>query len=241
MQNFETKYLGRRAFSFCLGLLLLAFGVSFSKIADLGMSPVNSIPYVLSEMFPILTMGTWVILIFSLYILVQFLILGRNVQPLRLLQLLGTVIFGYFTDFTNWLTVRILPDPALLSLPAGGIYAVRLGLLIVSMVLIALGIIFYLSPKLIALPSEGIMEVISEKTGRPFHGVKVAFDVTVSAIALALSLLWFREFHGIREGTVIAAVGVGVIIGWLTPVKRRLLAFLFGEATAAPVEELSLS
>ena len=228
MQNFETKYLGRRAFSFCLGLLLLAFGVSFSKIADLGMSPVNSIPYVLSEMFPILTMGTWVILIFSLYILVQFLILGRNVQPLRLLQLLGTVIFGYFTDFTNWLTVRILPDPALLSLPAGGIYAVRLGLLIVSMVLIA-------------LPSEGIMEVISEKTGRPFHGVKVAFDVTVSAIALALSLLWFREFHGIREGTVIAAVGVGVIIGWLTPVKRRLLAFLFGEATAAPVEELSLS
>ena len=61
------------------------------------------------------------------------------------------------------------------------------------------------------------------------------------AAGAALSLLWFREFHGIREGTVIAAVGVGVIIGWLTPVKRRLLAFLFGEATAAPVEELSLS
>lgn len=202
---------------------------------------MNSIPYVLSEMFPILTMGTWVILIFSLYILVQFLILGRNVQPLRLLQLLGTVIFGYFTDFTNWLTVRILPDPALL-VPAGrrdlrcptGPSDCQYGAHCPGHYLLS-------DPKLIALPSEGIMEVISEKTGRPFHGVKVAFDVTVSAIALALSLLWFREFHGIREGTVIAAVGVGVIIGWLTPVKRRLLAFLFGEATAAPVEELSLS
>lgn len=233
MQKFKIKNLGRRVVSFCLGLLILAFGVSFSRTADLGMSPVNSIPYVLSEIFPALSMGTWVVIIFTLYILVQFFILGKNVQPLRLLQLLGTVLFGYFTDFTNWLTAGFLPDPMTLPLPAGGIYGVRLIYLVISMVLIAVGILFYLTPELISLPSEGIMGVISEKTGRPFHNTKVCFDVMVSVIALVLSLLYYREFHGIREGTVVAAAGVGIIIGWLAPLKRWLFRVLFGERPTA--------
>ena len=65
---------------YCIGLFIMAMGVSFSGTADLGMSPVNSIPYVLSEIFTSLSMGTWII-IFSLYILIQFVILGRNFQP----------------------------------------------------------------------------------------------------------------------------------------------------------------
>ena len=45
------------------------------------MSPVNSIPYVLSEIYTSLSMGTWIIIIFSLYIAIQFLLLGKNFQP----------------------------------------------------------------------------------------------------------------------------------------------------------------
>ena len=86
---------------YCMGLFIMAMGVSFSGTANLGMSPVNSIPYVLSEIFTALSMGTWIIIIFSLYILIQFIILGRNFQPWRVLQLVCTTLFGYFTDFTN--------------------------------------------------------------------------------------------------------------------------------------------
>ena len=222
--------LARRIFLYCAGLFLMAMGVSFSGTADLGMSPVNSIPYVLSEIFTFLTMGNWIIVIFSLYILLQFLILGRDFQPWRVLQLICTVLFGYFTDFTNLLADRFLPDPALMTWPPAAVYLVRLLYLAISMVLIALGILLYLSPDLISLPGEGIMQVIADKLHKPLPVVKMWFDCTVSIIALVLSLLWFRQFHGIREGTVIAAFGVGRILACCDPLKPALHRFMHGAA-----------
>lgn len=169
----------KKVLVYCAGLFIMAMGVSFSGTADLGMSPVNSIPYVLSEIFTFLSMGTWIIVIFSLYILIQFLILGRDLQPARVLQLICTTLFGYFTDFTNFLADRFLPDPASLSLSPAGIYGVRLLYLAISMALIALGILLYLAPCLISLPGEGIMQVIADKLHLPLHTVKMCFDITV--------------------------------------------------------------
>ena len=74
----------KRMLAYCAGLFIMAMGVSFSGTDDLGMSPVNSIPYVLSEIFTKLSMGTWIIIIFSLYIAFQFILLGQNFQFWRI-------------------------------------------------------------------------------------------------------------------------------------------------------------
>lgn len=218
----------KRILSYCFGLFIMAMGVSFSGAADLGMSPVNSIPYVLSEIFTMLSMGTWIIIIFSLYIVMQFILMGRNFQLWRILQLICTTLFGYFTDFTNWLADLFLPDPGQMTISPAGIYVVRLLYLFISMVLIALGILFYLAPDLISLPGEGIMQVIAGKLHKPLPAVKMCFDCTVAAVALVISLAYFRQFHGIREGTVIAAFGVGKILSLYDPLKPALLRFLHG-------------
>ncbi len=219
----------KRMLAYCAGLFIMAMGVSFSGTADLGMSPVNSIPYVLSEIFTKLSMGTWIIIIFSLYIAFQFILLGQNFQFWRILQLICTTLFGYFTDFTNWLADLFLPDPALMTFHPAGVYGVRLVYLCISMFLIALGILLYLAPDLISLPGEGIMQVIAEKLHKPLPTVKMCFDGTVSIIALIISLVYFRQFHGIREGTVIAVFGVGKILSLYDPLKQPLLHFLHGE------------
>ena len=231
MKQIGTTLL-KRVLVYCAGLFVMALGVSFSGKADLGMSPVNSIPYVLSEIFTSLSMGTWIIIIFSLYILIQFIILGRDLQPARVLQLICTTLFGYFTDFTNFLAGMFLPDPDTLPFAPPVVYGVRLIYLLISMVLIALGILLYLEPRLISLPGEGIMPVIAEKLYLPLHTVKMCFDITVSLIALVISLVYFRQFHGIREGTVIAAFGVGKILSLYEPLKPALRSFLGGTETA---------
>lgn len=218
--------IGKKTLIYCIGLFIMALGVSFSGMADLGLSPVNSIPYVLSEIFTFLSMGTWIIMIFSLYILIQFIILGKNIQPARILQLICTTLFGYFTDFTNYLASRFLPDIGTLTYSPVSIYGIRLIYLCISMVLIALGIFLYLAPRLVSLPGEGIMQVISEKLGRPLPTVKMCFDISVSLIALVISLIYFRTFHGIREGTVIAAFGVGKILSLYEPLRPQLKKFL---------------
>lgn len=224
----KSIQMAKRILAYCSGLFIMAMGVSFSGAADLGMSPVNSIPYVLSEIFTRLSMGTWIIIIFSLYIAIQFLILRREFQIWRILQLICTTLFGYFTDFTNWLTDQFLPDPALMTFAPVGVYGVRLLYLFISMFLIALGILLYLTPDLISLPGEGIMQVIADKLRKPLPVVKMCFDCTVTIIALVISLAYFRQFHGIREGTVIAAFGVGKILSLYAPLKPALLRFLHG-------------
>lgn len=159
--------------------------------------------------------------------MIQFLILGRDLQPWRVLQLVCTTLFGYFTDFTNLLAERFLPAPALLNIPPAAIYGVRLLYLVISMALIALGILFYLAPYLISLPGEEIMQVIAGKCNQPLPVVKMCFDCTVSIIALVVSLVYFRQFHGIREGTVIAAIGVGKILSPYAPLKPKLHNFMY--------------
>jgi len=226
MKKFLSVLFFKRLLVYCAGLFVLALGVSFSKVANLGMSPLNSIPYVLSEVFTFLSMGTWVIIIFSLYILAQFVLLGKDLQPARLLQLFGTFIFGYFTDFTNWLTGLFLPNPD--AIAGGGVlvYALRFLYLVIGMVLIALGILLYLEPRLVSLPGEGIVQVIAEKTHQPMPRIKVFFDITVSLIALVISLICFRDFHGIREGTLISAFCIGKILGLMMPLRKKVGAFL---------------
>ena len=194
----------KRLILYCLGLFIIALGVSFSVVSDLGVSPVNSLPYVLSEVFQT-DMGIWTIAVFCFYILLQALILRRRFHPARLLQLICTFLFGWFVDLTNLLAQLLLPQP--------GNYFVRLVYLVISMALVALGIFFYLGPHLVSLPGEGIMQTISEQWNIPFHRVKIGFDCTVSILALVISLAYFHTFHGVREGTVLAAIGVGKFLG----------------------------
>lgn len=228
----KSIQMAKRIVTYCIGLFIMAMGVSFSAAADLGMSPVNSIPYVLSEIFTQLSMGTWIIIIFSVYILIQFLILGKKFQPWRILQLICTTLFGYFTDFTNLLASWFLPAPETIGFSPAMIYGVRLLYLFISMVFIALGILLYLAPDLISLPGEGIMQVIADKLHKPLPVVKMCFDCSVSLIALVISLVYFQQFHGIREGTIIAAIGVGKILGLYSPLKPVLSRFLHGAEAA---------
>jgi hypothetical protein len=202
----------KRLLIYCLGLFIMALGVAVSVKSNLGVSPVNSMPYVLSEITQ-MQMGRWTMIVFGVYILIQFILLGKQVQPWRLFQILCTVLFGWFVDIANLLAGLFLPDPTFFALGTVGTYVIRLAYLVVSMALVGLGIFFYLAPHLLSLPGEGVMQVISEKFNKPLHLVKICFDCTVSLIALVLSLVFFHGFHGVREGTVFAAIGVGKFLG----------------------------
>jgi hypothetical protein len=204
IRNLSASVLLKRVIFYCLGLFVMALGVAFSVKSDIGVSPVNSLPYVLSAITPI-SMGTWVTTVFCCYIVIQALILRKEFELYRLLQILCSFLFGWFVNISNALANAFLPDPAN--------YVIRLVYLVISMALVGLGIFLYLGPHLLSLPGEGLMQVISEKSGLPLHIVKIIFDTTVSLMALVLSLICFHTFNGVREGTVFAAIGVGKFLG----------------------------
>lgn len=99
--------------------------------------------------------------------------------------------------------------------------------IIISLFFVAAGVFLYVNSDFLPLPSEGVMLTFSKRTKVPFHICKIGFDCSVVVIAAAISLIATGELHGVREGTIIAAVFVGIII---KPISKcflnKLKAFL---------------
>lgn len=204
---------------YCLGLLLLAFGVAISVNSDLGVSPVNSLPYVISRILGV-QLGTCVTVVFCSYIVLQVLILRREFQMVNLLQILFSTLFGYFVDFAKW-TIGDFALPG---------YIGRLGMLAVSIGFIALGILLYLEAELVPMPMEGLTAAIARKLGKPFPTMKTVVDCVVVGTGIVLCFVFLGGLDGIREGTVITAIVTGRIIAMLRkPLSPLLRKLCFGE------------
>ena len=64
---------------------------------------------------------------------------------------------------------------------------------------------------MVVLAGEGVVLAICKVLPVKFGYMKVGFDVTLVVIACLLSLVFTGRLQGIREGTVAAAILVGLI------------------------------
>lgn len=135
---------------------------------------------------------------------------GKKFQPLLLLQLVFSTVFGYFVDGAKY----ILGD---FMLPT---YLGRLAMLAASIVLIAVSLVLYIDVKIAPMPAEGLVSCISEKWDKPFSKIKTLVDCTSVLIGTTLCFLFLGRLVGIREGTVITAL----LVGRMTGVLRKFLS-----------------
>lgn len=191
----------------CVGLFIMALGVGFSIKAGLGTSPISSLPYVVSIITP-LSVGTATILMHCTFILLQILILRKNYEPIQLLQLPVALVFGAMTDFAVYI----------LSNVSGGTYAAQWLLCVIGIVLVAVGVSAEVLAGVVTLAGEGLVLAICKATGKKFGNMKVCFDVTLVALAVAVGFIFKGELLGVREGTVAAAIFVGLL-------SKRMIAF----------------
>jgi uncharacterized membrane protein YczE len=151
--------------------------------------------------------------------MVQFLILKKGFEIKNLLQLLFASLFGYLVTLSNFvLRNLVVPDH----------YLVRLSCLVISIVFVATGLLLYLSTDIVPQPPEGLMLAISKKTGIRLPKIKVVFDCTAVAVAVAISLMAFGEIRGVREGTIISAIMIGKALGLFSAKwKKTVVDFTF--------------
>ena len=199
----------RRLLVYLAGLFFCAFGVGFAISSNLGLSPINSLPYVVSQITGI-RMGLCLTVLLVFFMLLQIIILRREFRWINLVQILFVNIFGPFVDMSNW----ILSDLQVST------YFGQLAMLGISIVLIAIGITLYIDAQVMPLPAEALVIAIAYKIDSKFHRVKIVMDSTVVATAILLSLIFLRELDGVREGTVISAV----LVGKLMPLASRVFA-----------------
>lgn len=201
----------KRYVVFLIGLFINSMGVSLITKADLGTSPISSIPYVLSLNFPF-TLGQFTIVFSLLLIVIQLFILRRDFKLEHLLQIPISILFGYFIDLTMILFFFVKPENYISSL----IY------LLIGCVILGFGVYTEVLANVAMLPGESFVRAVSSVWKNEFGSTKVAFDVSLTVIAALLSFLFAHRLEGVREGTIIAAL----LVGFIARLFGRKLRFL---------------
>ena len=197
-----------------IGLFLSALGVAFTKHGELGVSPISSVANVLSIKFTFFTMGTWLIVWNCILIVGQIIILRKKFQLIQLLQIPLSFLFGYFTDFGLWCVSHIPAD----------VYAVRLIMVVVGVVILGLGVAISVIANVIMNSGEAFVKAVSDTIHKEFGNVKIAFDVFCVVSSIILSLIFFNfKIVGAREGTVISAIFTGVVVKFFNKRLRKHL------------------
>lgn len=204
---------------FVISLFFAALGVAFTKHGELGVSPISSVANVMSCKFSFLSLGTWLIIWNCVLIVGQIWILRRKFQPVQLLQIPLSFLFGWFTDFGMWL-VSFIPVPS---------YPIRLVMVMIGIVILGFGISLSVIANVIMNSGEAFVKAVSDAGNKNFGSVKIGFDVLCVILSLFVSFLFFNfTIVGTREGTILSALLTGVVVNFFSgklkkPVDRILV------------------
>lgn len=206
----------RRIILLCIGLTVMAFGVAFSIKAELGTSPISSVPYVTSVISG-LSVGTTTIIMNTLFVLIQILILRKKYDLFQLLQLPAAILFGSMIDVAEY---------ALTPLSVSN-YFVQWIFCVIGIFFVAMGISIEVTAGLVTTAGEGVVLAVCKVSPVKFSSMKVIFDVTLVCISVILSFIFIGHLDGVREGTAAAAVFVGLTTKQTNKVMKKAEPFLF--------------
>lgn len=186
---------------FLIGLFINSLGVAFITDANLGTSPISSIPYVLSLKYTP-TLGEFTIVFSLLLVALQVLLLRKKFPLIQLLQIPVSVLFGYFIDFSMMhLLFWLNPQQ----------YGMKILSLLIGCVILAFGVSMEFTADVIMLPGEGTANAFHLVTGKEAGTTKIFVDVSMVVGAVVLSFVLSGHLSGVREGTIISALIVGFI------------------------------
>ena len=207
-----NKEITKRYILFIIGLFINAVGICLIIKADLGSSPISSLPYTLSLKYPV-SLGTLTTFLNILLIIGQKLMPRKEFRKRELLQLPVSLIFGIFVDLCMIIFATLSPQ----------LYISKLILLTLGCAILGLGVSIEVMADVVMLSGEAFVKAIAMKSGKEFGIIKVFFDSTLMILACVTSIILFLGgIVGVREGTVIAALTVGIFARFF----NKRLAFI---------------
>ena len=206
---------------YIVGMILLALGIVLNTKSRLGMAPILSGMFCLSEVygwnFSNLTLAWYTVLVAA-----QFALRGKNYRLVDLLQIPLSVVFTRFMDlFSNAITY--VPETMWQKLLIAALAVVATGV----------GVTMAVNMRILPNPGDGIVQAISDKSGLSLGTAKNLFDGGSALIGVALGPILSGRLIGVGLGTVINVVFIGRVVAlctWLF--KDKMMCLAFGDAAA---------
>lgn len=111
------------------------------------------------------------------------------------------MLFSYFIDLSMEILSALQPAT----------YVSKMVFLLIGCVILGFGVFIEVIANVVMLPGEAFVKSVTMTFNTDFGKTKVAFDTSMTIIAILLSLLMFHSLNGVREGTIISAILVGTI------------------------------
>ncbi len=184
-----------------IAVLINSFGVVLMLYSGSGISAISSVPYAFSEVFPVLSLGTWTYIFQGLLVL-SLMILRKKFVPSYLFSFVVGFIFGKLLDFHE-LWIGVLP----VSIHW------RIAYFIASYLLISLGIALSNRCHLPIVPTDLFPRELSDITHIRYPKIKISFDVICLAVTACLTFFFLHHIKGLGIGTILAAFTMGKMVG----------------------------
>ena len=215
-----------------VGLVFVALGVALSIISNLGTAPLSCPSYVLNLKWPVLSVGTFTLLVNMSYLLIQLALLRKDFKAEYLMQIVASALFGYLIDGWLWALAWLQPSH----------FALRLALSVLAGAVTALGVSIEVAANAWMLSAEMTVGAISQVFKKPFSPVKIGMDSLIVALSALLSALFFANPFGsgawtglgdvllartngvvIGLGTLLLAILPGLMMRWTDPLVARIV------------------
>ena len=203
---------------YCFGMLVLALGLTLNTKAGLGVSPIISIAFAVSELWG-MNFGDMTFLLYSIFVAGQFLLRGKASRLTDLLQLPLSLVFS---RVLNLYSALIPYESAEHSLPANFL------LLLAAILLTGAGAAITVNMKLVPNPGDGIVAAVAERLGRDQGFAKNVFDIGCVAVTCLLGLLAAGRIAGVGIGTITAMIGVGRSIALVNHFGKQKMCLAAG-------------
>ncbi len=190
-----------RILIYLVGIIILSFGITLNTKTGLGVSPIISIPFNISTLMEI-NLGTMTFIFYSLLVLLQILLLGRNFKIYQLLQLVMSLITSLFIDFFD----QILPQAQNLPL--------KILLLAAAIIFTGLGASLTVGMKIVPNPADGFADVLGQKLKQGFGFGKNVFDLSCILLSLIIGFIFSGRIIGIGIGTIISMILTGRVVAF---------------------------
>ncbi len=213
------------------GMLVLALGITLNTKAGLGVSPIVSVAYSLSQIFG-LDFGDMTFVAYSMFVAAQFIVRGRGSRVVDLLQLPLSLVFSR--------VLSALSRAVTYDCTAHGVGA-DLVVLLGGVVLTGTGIVLTLNMRLIPNPGDGIIQAVEDRTGWSQGFSKNVCDISCVCITLILGLALRGRVIGIGLGTVVAMVATGRVVALLNRLFKEKMCRAAGVAQGVNEYVLSSS
>ncbi|MFC3928110.1 YczE/YyaS/YitT family protein [Streptococcus caprae] len=209
----QTKINGKTLLVYLLGNLVLAFGVCLNTKTSLGVAPVTSVPYVISQILNLpLSVVNFVFL--SLLIGVQFLLLGKAFRLLQMTQVFASFLGSAFIQLFD--QILVVPDN----------WTWRILAMLLGITATGIGASVTVGMRVIPNPADALAETIGLVCKRNFGFGKNILDACAISLSLSLGLLARGHIIGIGLGTAVAMVLTGRVIALCHPYTEKLYSYL---------------